>query len=101
ELQESRELIESRTGRKAEHLAYPFGDIASAGRREFEIARQCGFATAVTTRPGMLFGRHAGHLTALPRLAVHGAWQDRASFETLLSGAPFALWNLGRRVSAG
>ncbi len=99
ELQESRALIEAKIGRKADHLAYPFGDLASARRREFEIARECGFTTAVTTRPGMLFSSHSDHLTALPRLAVHGAWQDRASFETLLSGAPFALWNLGRRVS--
>lgn len=101
ELQGSRELIESRTGRKADHLAYPFGDPGSAGRREFEIARECGFSTAVTTRPGVLFASHAAHMTALPRLAVQGGWQDGATFETLLSGAPFALWNLGRRVNAG
>ncbi len=99
ELLESRERIEREIGSPVLHLAFPFGDERSAGRREFEIARDCGYATALTTRPGVLYAAHLDHLTALPRLAVHGSWQDVRSLETLMSGAPFALWNFGRRLN--
>ena len=97
---ESRAAIEARLGIKVAHLAYPVGDPGSAGPREFKAAAELGFASAVTTRPGMLFNEHAAHVTALPRLSVNGNWQDRAALEVLLSGAPFALWNRGRRVNA-
>ncbi|MDH7794766.1 MULTISPECIES: polysaccharide deacetylase family protein [unclassified Beijerinckia] len=100
ELADSRAIIEREIGRPARHLAYPVGDPTSAGPREFALAAELGFASAVTTRPGMLFPDHAAHLTALPRLSVNGNWQDRTFLEVLLSGAPFALWNRGRRVNA-
>ncbi|HYA74050.1 MAG TPA: polysaccharide deacetylase, partial [Roseiarcus sp.] len=93
--------LEGRLGLSVRSFAYPVGDPTSAGPREFELARQVGFATAVTTRPGMLFPGHAKHLTALPRVSVNGLWQNAAALEALLSGAPFALWNRGRRVNVG
>lgn len=99
ELFESRRIIEAKTGVAARHLAWPVGDPASAGAREFRLAADLGFASAVTTRPGMLFPGHADHLTALPRLSVNGNWQDRRYLEVLLTGAPFALWNRGRRLN--
>lgn len=99
ELEESRATIEREIGRSVVHLAYPFGDKGSAGPRDFEIARACGYETAVTTRPGVLFAGHRDHLFALPRLAVQGGWQDVRMLESLLTGAPFALWNLGRRFN--
>jgi peptidoglycan/xylan/chitin deacetylase (PgdA/CDA1 family) len=101
EMAGSRDRLEQETGRKCRHFAYPYGDAASAGPREFALARRLGFETAVTTRPGMIFPEHAGHLLALPRLSVNGLWQDEAAFETLLTGAPFALWNRGRRLNVG
>jgi len=64
------------------------------------LARALGFATAVTTRPGMLFPEHADRLAALPRASVNGRWQSPEALEVLLSGAPFWLWNCGRRISA-
>lgn len=100
EIGESRTEIETRLGRKVHHLAYPVGDPTSAGAREFAAALSLGFTTAVTTRPGLIFGEHAEHLTALPRLSVNGNWQDLRNIEVLLSGAAFALWNRGRRVNA-
>ena len=98
ELAESRRVIEARFGRPATHLAYPVGDPTSAGPREFELARELGFASAVTTRKGMLFPEHAGHLTALPRLSINGGFQTRAALDVLLSGAPFWIANRGRRL---
>lgn len=99
ELVESRAIIEARIGKPARHLAYPVGDPTSAGRREFDCAAQLGFASAVTTRPGMLFPGHRAHVHALPRLSLNGNWQTVDTLEVLLSGVPFALWNRGRRLN--
>jgi peptidoglycan/xylan/chitin deacetylase (PgdA/CDA1 family) len=99
ELADSRARIEQAIGKPARHLAYPVGDPTSAGAREFELARELGFASAVTTRPGMIFPEHAENLTALPRLSVNGRYQSLEMLDILLSGAPFALWNKGRRVN--
>jgi peptidoglycan/xylan/chitin deacetylase (PgdA/CDA1 family) len=99
EMAGSKAALESRLGIEIRHFAYPVGDPTSAGEREFALAHSLGFATAVTTRPGMLFDAHAARLTALPRLSVNGRWQSAGALETLLSGAPFWLWNRGRRAA--
>ena len=99
ELGAARSILEDRLGRSVVHLAYPVGDPASAGRREFDAAAAFGYASAVTTRPGLLHADHAAHLTALPRVSVNGLWQDLRHLEVLLSGAAFALWNRGRRLN--
>ena len=99
EMQGSKQRIEEKLGAPVRHFAYPVGDPTSAGAREFALARELGFASAVTTRPGMIFPAHGEHLTALPRVSVNGNWQDGGYFEVLMSGAPFALWNRGRRVN--
>ena len=100
EFEESRRLIETRIGLPARHLAYPVGDPGSAGPREFAIAAELGFSSAVTTRKGMIFGAHRAHPTSLPRLSVNGNWQTLDSLEVLLSGVPFVVWNKGRRFVA-
>lgn len=99
ELFESRRLIEAHIGKDARHLAYPVGDATSAGPREFAIAKDLGFASAVTTQPGMIFPGHKDALMALPRLSINGNWQSLDAVEILLSGAPFALWNLAKKVA--
>jgi peptidoglycan/xylan/chitin deacetylase (PgdA/CDA1 family) len=63
------------------------------------MAQELGFASAVTTRPGMLFPAHRDHVWALPRLSLNGNWQSLESLDVLLSGVPFALWNKGRRLN--
>ena len=100
EMADSRAIIEAQLGRPARHLSYPVGDPGSAGPREFAMAADLGFASAVTTRPGTLFAAHLPHRHALPRVSLNGYWQTLASLEVLLSGTPFALWNRGRRVSS-
>ncbi|GJE15390.1 polysaccharide deacetylase family protein [Methylobacterium marchantiae] len=99
EIGEGRERIARAIGRPVRHLSYPIGDPSSAGAREFAIARELGFDTAVTTRPGHLFPGHAGHLHALPRVSVNGLHQSRAALGALLSGVPFLAWNRGRRLN--
>jgi peptidoglycan/xylan/chitin deacetylase (PgdA/CDA1 family) len=100
EMQQSASVIEAALGKKPAHFSYPVGDRTSAGPREFRIADELGFKTAVTTRPGVLFPEHAAHLTALPRISLNGEYQQRRYAKVLLSGAATALWNRFRRVDA-
>jgi peptidoglycan/xylan/chitin deacetylase (PgdA/CDA1 family) len=99
EIAESKAVIEGKLGRPIRHFAYPVGDPASAGPREFTLAREAGFTTAVTTRPGHLFPAHRLHLHALPRVSVNGLYQSEAAFRAMLSGVPFMAWNRGRRLN--
>lgn len=100
EMAESRDAIEGALGIDIRHFCYPVGDRTSAGPREFALASELGFRSAVTTRPGVLFPEHTAHLFALPRVSVNGRHQSIAAIDVLLSGAPFALLNRGRRVAA-
>jgi peptidoglycan/xylan/chitin deacetylase (PgdA/CDA1 family) len=99
ELENSRAVIEAALGVRPQHLAYPVGDQASAGPREFKIAAELGFKTAVTTRPGVIFSQHSEHLTALPRISLNGNFQSPRYAKVLISGAPTALWNGFRPLS--
>ena len=92
-------MIQAALGTRPEHLAYPVGDRSSAGPREFKIASDLGFKTAVTTRPGVLFRRHAEHMTALPRLSLNGNFQRPRYAKVLMSGAATGLWNGFRPVN--
>lgn len=98
EIGAGRDRLAAELARPVRHLSYPVGDPTSAGAREFALARDFGFDTAVTTRPGHLFAGHAGHLHALPRVSVNGCHQSRAALAGLLSGVPFLAWNRGRRL---
>lgn len=99
ELDNSRNVIEAALGARPQHLAYPVGDKSSAGPREFKIASELGFKTAVTTRPGVVFRRHADHLTALPRISLNGNFQRPRYAKVLISGAATGLWNGFRPVN--
>lgn len=96
EILEGKTILERRLGRPVRHLAYPVGDPTSAGPREFRLAAEAGFETAVTTRPGHLVPGHADHLRALPRVSVNGLHQNEAALRALLSGVPFLALNRGR-----
>lgn len=100
EMAGSQSRIAAETGVTPRHFCYPVGDPTSAGPREFALAAELGFESAVTTRPGMLFPAHRAHFHALPRLSVNGRHQSLRALDVLLSGVPFALMNRGRRVVA-
>ena len=95
----SAKRIEAELGRPCRHFSYPYGCEQSAGEREFAAAHEMGFATAVTTRKGLLHAAHAHTPTALPRLSLNGDFQDARYVKVLLSGAPFALWNAMHRFA--
>lgn len=92
--------LEHELGTRPVHFAFPYGDPATAGPRDFALARQAGFKTAVTTRKGMLFPAHRRYLTALPRVSLNGEYQSLTFTALYLSGAPFALWNRFQQINA-
>jgi peptidoglycan/xylan/chitin deacetylase (PgdA/CDA1 family) len=92
EIKDSKSIIENRLGTPVRHLAYPFGDSVSVGPREFMLARNAGYLTAVTTHPGHVWLTHSRQLTALPRVSINGHYQTEAAIRALLSGVPFLAW---------
>jgi peptidoglycan/xylan/chitin deacetylase (PgdA/CDA1 family) len=100
EMEMSRSVIEASLGMRPDHLSYPVGDKTSAAEREFRIAAELGFKTAVTTRPGVLFPEHRDHLMSLPRISLNGEHQQLRYVRVLLSGAATAVWNGFKRVDA-
>jgi peptidoglycan/xylan/chitin deacetylase (PgdA/CDA1 family) len=100
ELAASRDVIAATLGMPVRHFAYPYGGRDLVGQREFRLAAELGYRTAVTTRPGVLFPEHARHLTALPRLSLNGEYQRRRYVKVLMSGAATGLFNGLRRVDA-
>ena len=92
--------LEQELGQRPAHFSFPYGDPGSAGPRDFALAQQAGFKTAVTTRKGMVFGEHRRHLNALPRVSLSGEYQSLTYTALYLSGAPFALWNRFQHVDA-
>jgi len=100
EMDLSRAVIEAVLGLRPEHLSYPYGDPTAAGPREFAIAAELGFKTAVTTRPGVIFPEHSERLTALPRISLNGEYQQLRYVRVLLSGSATAMWNSFRGQEA-
>ena len=100
EMAESREKIAVKLQVEARHFCYPVGDPTSAGPREFGLASELGFTSAVTTRPGVLLFEHCAEPFSLPRVSVNGRHQNLTAMDVLLSGAPFALMNRGRKARA-
>lgn len=91
--------VSAELGTPCRHFSYPYGDEASAGAREFNIVREAGLETGVTTRKGLIQPQHAHELSALPRFSLNGDYQDARYIKVMLSGAPFAFWNALKRVS--
>lgn len=94
-------VLSSELGLRPEHFAYPYGYKKAAGRRDFDIMKDLGFKTAVTTRGGMIFPGHIDHMTALPRISVNGMYQKMKYFAPLTTGLPTRLGNGLKRVSVG
>jgi peptidoglycan/xylan/chitin deacetylase (PgdA/CDA1 family) len=94
EMAQSVSVIEAQYGIRPAHFSYPLGGKLSCGPREFDLARQLGFRTAVTTRPGGLYPHHLQSPTALPRVSLNGYFQERRYVDVFASGG--LLKHLGR-----
>lgn len=91
--------LEHELGRPVRHFSYPFGDETSAGPRDFAIARDLAFTTAVTTRKGVVLPQHGQELHSLPRLSLNGDYQHAHYVEVLLTGLPFRLRDIARGLA--
>jgi peptidoglycan/xylan/chitin deacetylase (PgdA/CDA1 family) len=100
EIGTGRARIENILQRQILHFAYPYGDRAAAGPREFALTQAAGFKTAVTTRPGMIYPASAEHPMALQRVSLNGNYQDVRILPVLTSGTATAMWNGFRRIDA-
>ena len=99
ELVEGARVLEMELGEWPRHFAFPYGFPAAAGPRDFALAKAAGFASAVTTRHGVLYPDHADHLYALPRISLNGGFQSMRYVDTLLSGLPTRIHNRGARLN--
>ena len=98
ELVRGRATVERVLGRPCRHLAYPYGYGRTVGPREFAVAWDVGFVSAVLGRGGPVMARHQDCPTALPRIPVEGDMQDLRCLDMLLSGLPFAVREITRRL---
>lgn len=98
EIATSKRILEEKTGKPVVHFAYPFGSRIEAGRREFDIARNCGFKTMTTVREGNIFPAHRRHFECLPRVEITGRHQDLTLVEMRLCGVASLLRNGWCRV---
>ncbi|WDR03034.1 polysaccharide deacetylase family protein [Devosia algicola] len=90
EITQSMEIIEAKFGQTPTHFSYPIGAPQSAGEREFELARDIGLKSAVTTRPGGLYAGQADKFHALPRVSLNGLFQSRRYIDVFATGALFS-----------
>jgi peptidoglycan/xylan/chitin deacetylase (PgdA/CDA1 family) len=98
EIRNSAARVAAELGRPCRHFSFPYGCPASAGPREFEMAERAGMLTATTTRKGLIMQRHGSRPTGLPRVSLNGDYQDLRYLRVMLSGAPFALFDVMRRA---
>ncbi len=99
EMVEGANWLEQTLGARPKHFSFPYGDAGSAGPRDYKLAQNAGFTTAVTTRKGMLYPDHKDHMFALPRVSLNGEFQHSRYIELFASGAPFLLANRFRKVA--
>lgn len=83
-------------GIRPRHFAYPYGYEAAVNVTARDVVRDAGFDAAVTTRLGVFSGREDRF--ALPRVSLNGYFQDAAVVSQYLTGAPFPVYNLARRL---
>lgn len=91
EIEQSIRIIKAQFGKAPAHLSYPIGGPASAGPREFSLARDLGLRSAVTTRPGGLYAHHRNSLHALPRISLNGLFQSHRYVDVFATPALFSL----------
>jgi peptidoglycan/xylan/chitin deacetylase (PgdA/CDA1 family) len=66
------------------HFAFPYGRSTDCGPRDFELARRAGFASAATSRKGLI--RYGQDPFQLPRNTLNGGHKNVALVELHLAG---------------
>lgn len=88
ELKMGRAVLEAAIGKKAPHLAYPFGDNRAFGRRHVLIATQLDFLSAVTAEPGVVAANE--QTMAMPRITWDGRQHSLRTMRVILTGVTVA-----------
>jgi len=83
-------VAESAFRREVGHFAFPFGDRASFRRSHVIMAEEAGFASAVSTIPGIVDAEGRTNLRALPRISWDGRVRSLRMLRVLVSGVAFA-----------
>ncbi len=99
EIAESGNRISAELRMPVRHFAFPYGNVAHAGPRDFALCAEAGYETSVTTRLGSVFPEHARHMCALPRVMVSGKYQKARWLKVLASGLPGMVKNRGRHLN--
>ena len=84
ELKGSRDRLVERLGIASRHFAFPYGRSGDCGPRDFAIARTAGYASAATTRKGLV--RSGQDAYSLPRCTINGSDRSLATMELHLAG---------------
>lgn len=90
EIEQSVRVMKAQLGRAPVHFSYPIGSPIAAGPREYEMAKEIGLRSAVTTRPGGVYARHREQLHSLPRVSLNGRFQARRYVDVFATGALFS-----------
>ena len=90
ELKMGRAVVEAAIGRKAPHVAYPYGDNRAFGRRHMLIASQLDFTSAVTAEPGVITATGQTGIMAMPRISWDGRRRSLRAMRVILSGITVA-----------
>jgi peptidoglycan/xylan/chitin deacetylase (PgdA/CDA1 family) len=89
EMSMGRAVAETALGREVRHFAYPFGDRNSWRRAHVVMTEELGFASAVSTIPGIIQAEGRTNLHALPRISWDGRRRSLRAMRVLLSGITF------------
>ncbi|WP_160005047.1 polysaccharide deacetylase family protein [Rhizobium sp. 18055] len=91
EMLRSSDYVEAISGQRPRTFAYPYGTREAVTQQQAAIARDLGFALAVTTQPGVVGERSRESITYLPRLSINGLYQKTRYVSGLASGIPLKL----------
>jgi peptidoglycan/xylan/chitin deacetylase (PgdA/CDA1 family) len=83
-------VAEASFRREIRHLAFPFGDRSSFRRTHVVMVEDAGFASAVSTIPGIVDAEGRTNLRALPRISWDGRVRSLRMLRVLVSGVAFA-----------
>lgn len=89
EMEQSARVITAQFGQRPQHFSYPIGSPVACGPREYEIAAELGFRSAVTTRPGAVYHDDHKRLFSLPRISFNGSFQARRYVDVYAAGSLF------------
>jgi peptidoglycan/xylan/chitin deacetylase (PgdA/CDA1 family) len=98
EMKMGRMILETALGRVCEEFAYPFGGRETFSRRDVLLAKDAGFAGAVSARPGLVVPAGGTDALCLPRIAWQGRPGSLRALRVVLSGLTM---RRERRLPAG